>query len=67
VRIILRDGRGYSWIAPMSACELEAHVRSLPDRRLSEAYQRACAQPRSEWYRLLSEEISRRDVTGPAG
>jgi hypothetical protein len=38
-------------------------VQGYPDEKLAEFYQRSLAG--TEWHRILSEEIGRRDALGP--
>ncbi len=49
------------WLKP---AELDALVRGYSDKQLAEHYQSAAKQPGTEWHRLLSDEIGRRDGGG---
>lgn len=46
---------------------IDALVRGYSDAQLAVCYREAARRPGTEWLRLLSEEIGRRDAHGPQG
>lgn len=58
-----RGGR-LQWMETPTDAEIDAAVRAMPDERLAENYRHAAKHPGTEWHRLLSAEIGRRDGGG---
>jgi hypothetical protein len=58
------NGMELKWIEPLSPAELDAVIRGYTDEKLAARYQDAAKHPGTEWHRLLSAEIGRRDALG---
>lgn len=55
----------YTPMRHLAGEEITALVQGYTDEQLARNYRVASEQPGTEWHRLLSEEIGRRDALGP--